>query len=179
MGSPRKNGNASTLTDKVAEGVRSVGSEVEIIYLHGMNINSCDACGICQSDISDNCIIDDDMTELYPEIRKANALVIASPIYWFTVSAQTKLFMDRCYALGGPEGYALAGKRIGILLTYGDSDPFNSGAVNAIRTFQDAYNYVGAEIVGIVYGSASEPGEIKSNKDVMNDAFELGKRLVV
>ncbi len=178
MGSPRKNGNIATLTEQVAEGTRSVGGEVETIYLHGMKINPCDACDICQSDIETDCIVDDDMTELYPRIRNADALVIASPVYWFTVSAQTKLFMDRCYALGSPQGYALTGKRIGILLTYGDSDPFNSGAVNALRTFQDAYNYIGAEIVGMVYGSASGPGEIRNNSDVLSEAFELGKRLV-
>ncbi|MFC2015012.1 flavodoxin family protein [Chloroflexota bacterium] len=111
------------------------------------------------------------MTDLYPKLRRADAIVIASPVYLFTMSAQTKLFMDRCYALGSPQGWTLEGKRIGVLLTYGGSDPFNSGAVNALRTFQDAYNYIGAEIVGMVYGSASEPGEIRSNSNAMSDAF--------
>ena len=179
MGSPRENGNIAALTEQVAKGTRSVGGEVETIYLHGMKISPCDACDFCGSETETDCVIDDDMAKLYPKLRKADALVIASPVYWFTVSAQTKLFMDRCYALGGPTGYALAGKRIGILLTYGDSDLFHSGTVNAIRTFQDAYNYMGAEIVGMVYGSASKPGEIRSNKDVMSNAFELGKRLVI
>jgi len=178
MGSPRENGNTAALTKQAAEGIKNAGGEFEIVYLHGMRISPCDACDICRSDLETDCIVDDDMTGLYPKLRQADALVIASPVYWFTVSAQTKLFMDRCYALGSPDGYALAGKRIGILLTYGDSDPFNSGAVNALRTFQDAYNYIGAEIVGMVYGSASEPGEIGRNNDVMSRAFELGKRLV-
>ena len=115
---------------------------------------------------------------LYPKLREANALVIAGPIYWFTVSAQTKLFIDRCYALHTPQGNALKGKRIGIVLTYGGSDPFNSGAVNALRTFQDIFNYIGADIVGMVYGSASDPGEIKSNNTLMDEAYQLGKKLV-
>lgn len=101
--------------------------------------------------------------------------MIASPVYWFTVSAQTKIFMDRCYALGGPQGNALGGKQIGIILTYGDTDPFNSGAVNALRTFQDAYTYIGAQIVGMVYGSASVAGEIKNNQELMDKAYQLGK----
>lgn len=178
MGSPRKNGNSAALAERVAEGAKSMGGEVESVYLHGMNINPCDACDICQDDIETECIVDDDMTDLYPKILEADALVIASPVYWFTVSAQTKLFMDRCYALSSPQGYAMKGKRIGIVLTYGDSDPFNSGAVNALRTFQDAYNYIGAEIVGMVYGSASEPGEIRSNRKVMDEAYQLGRRIV-
>jgi multimeric flavodoxin WrbA len=117
------------------------------------------------------------MQDIYPRLLDADAIVIASPIYWFTISAQTKLFMDRCYALVDADGYALRGKKIGIVLTYGDSDPFNSGAVNAIRTFQDAYSYVGAEIVDMVYGSADAAGEIGANVELMAKAHSLGKRL--
>ena len=64
------------------------------------------------------------------------------------------------------------------MLTYGDSDPFNSGAVNALRTFQDAFGYVRAKIVGTVYGSADKPGEIKENQALMDKAYRLGKQLV-
>jgi multimeric flavodoxin WrbA len=126
-----------------------------------------------------DCILKDDMRKLYPKLRKADAILIASPIYWFTVSAQTKLFMDRWYALGSEEeGYALAGKRFGIVLTYADADPFISGAVNALRTFQDAFRFLGAKWVGMVYGSAWKAGEIRRNKGVMAEAYELGRKLV-
>jgi multimeric flavodoxin WrbA len=163
----------------VAGGAEATGAEVEDFYLHGMNIQPCTACDECREETGKGCVIDDDMQTLYPKLRRADAVVIASPIYWFTVSAQTKLFMDRWYAFGGPqeEYAALAGKRIGIVLTYGDLDPFVSGAVNALRTFQDAFDYVGAEIVGMVYGSASEAGEIQKNRDLMEKAYELGKQL--
>ena len=67
--------------------------------------------------------------------------MIASPIYWFTISAQTKLFIDRWYALESSQGSVLKGKQFGILLTYGDDDPYTSGAINAIRTFQDMFRY--------------------------------------
>lgn len=179
MGSPRKEGNSATLAKQVVEGAEAVGAEVESFYLHGMDIQPCTACNACREKNSKGCVIEDDMEILYPKLRQGDALVIASPIYWFTVSAQTKLFMDRWYALGGPgeEYAAFAGKRIGIVLTYADVDPFTSGAVNALRTFQDAFNYVGAEIVGMVYGSASGAGEIGKNRDLMEKAYELGKEL--
>ena len=118
------------------------------------------------------------MQDLYPKLRQTNALVIASPIYYFTVSAQTKLFVDRWYALGGPQGNALKGKRIGIILTYENVDPFRSGAVNAIRTLQDTFAYIGSHIIGIVYGRALKSGEIKNNRDVMEKAYTLGNQLV-
>lgn len=180
MGSPRKQGNSATLARQVMAGAKSEGAEVESFYLHGMDIRPCTACESCRGETGNDCVIDDDMRILYPKLREADAIVIASPVYWFTVSAQTKLLMDRWYAFGSAEEEyaALAGKRIGIILTYGDVDPFASGAVNALRTFQDAFNYVGAEIVGTVYGSASEAGEIKANQELMEGAYELGKQLI-
>ena len=179
LGSPRRKGNSATLAAKVAAGAKAAGASVESFYLHGMNIKPCTACDACRDDIEKNCVMQDDMQILYPKLRAADAIVIASPIYWFTVSAQTKLFMDRCYALGGPQGYAFKGKRIGIVLTYEDADPFKSGAVNALRMFQDGFDYVGAKIVGMVYGRAGKAGAIKANKPLLREARELGKQLAI
>ena len=180
-GSPRKNGNSATLAEQVAAGAEAVGAKVESFYLHGMDIQPCDACDVCQGVADVDCVIEDGMQILYPKLREADAIVYASPVYWFTVSAQMKLFMDRCYGLGSdidePEEHALAGKRIGIVLTYGGDDPFDSGAVNAIRTFQDTFNYISSEIVGIVYGYALAAGEIRENPGLMQKAYQLGKDL--
>ena len=180
-GSPRKSGNSAALAEQVAEGARAAGAQVESFYLHGMDIQPCDACDSCQGVEGLDCIIDDDMQALYPILREADAIVYASPVYWFTVSAQLKLFMDRCYGMISdidvPEEHALAGKRIGVVLAYGGDDPFDSGAINAIRTFQDVFNYVPAEIVGIVYGYGSEAGEIRENRDVMEEAYDRGRQL--
>jgi multimeric flavodoxin WrbA len=178
MGSPRKKGNSATLAKRVAAGAKSVGAKVESFYLHGMNISPCRGCDSCRQEGSKGCVINDDMQVLYPKLQGSDAIVIASPVYWFHVSAQTKLFMDRWYALGGAREFAaFSGKNVGIILTYGDVDPFFSGAVNALRTFQDAFNYVGARIVGMVYGSASAAGEVEQNRDLMGRAYELGKEL--
>jgi multimeric flavodoxin WrbA len=178
LGSPRKKGNSAILASRVAAGARAAGAEVESFYLHGMKIAACTACDVCRDDTATDCVIQDDMQLLYPKLRAADAVVIASPVYWFAVSAQTKLFMDRCYALGGPQGNALKGKRIAIVMTYADPDPFSSGAVNALRMFEDGFHYIGAEIVGMVYGSAWHAGEIKANKALLKEARELGKQLV-
>ena len=76
------------------------------------------------------------------------------------------------------ENYSvLAEKKFGIVLAYADADPFISGAVNALRTFQDAFHYLGAEVVGTVYGSAWKAGEIRGNADVMQAALELGRKI--
>lgn len=189
--SPRQKGNSTLLAGEVASGARSLGAEVETIHLHGMDIRPCTACDACQDSLEKDCIIDDAMKEVYPRLRAANAIVYASPVYWFNVSGQIKLFMDRCYALtflgtvpgtdGGEPVEAvetdLGGKKFGVVLTYGDVDPFASGAINAIRTFQDMARYVGSEIAGLVYGSALAPGEVAGNEALMKQAYDLGKHL--
>jgi multimeric flavodoxin WrbA len=117
------------------------------------------------------------MRDVYPALRESAAVVIASPVYWFTMAAQTKIFIDRLYAFIGPEGHGMEGKQIGIVLTYQDADPFSSGAVNALRAFQDSFRWMKAPIAGMVYGSANIPGEITKNRAVMKKAFELGVKV--
>ena len=177
MGSPRKEGNSTILAERAARGAKRAGAQVESFYLNGMNIRPCQACESCRKKGSPGCIQEDDMRVLYPKLRAADAIILAGPVYWFTIGAQTKLLMDRLYALGSDEGYELAGKRIGIILTYADADPFSSGAVNALRAFQDAFAFVGAEIAGMVYGSAAKEGEVRSDRELMAKAYELGKQL--
>lgn len=178
LGSPRQKGNSTILAKQISEGAKSLGAMVETIFLHGREIAPCKSCYACQKPDSKGCSIDDDMQPIYLKLLKADAWVIASPVYWFTMSAQTKLFMDRCFALPAYAQDPFSGKRIAIAMTYGGNDPFDSGCVNALRTYQDAYGYVGAKIVGIVYGSALDAGEIKSNETLMKEAQELGKKLV-
>jgi multimeric flavodoxin WrbA len=178
LGSPRKKGNSAVLAGKIASGVKSAGGKVETVYLHGLNIAPCKSCYACQKPGSRGCSIQDDMQPVYKAMLEADAWVIASPVYWFTMTAQTKLWMDRCLAFPAYAKDPFSGKKIAIAMSYGGEDPFDSGCVNALRTFQDAYAYVGATIVGIVYGSGMKAGEIKSNEALLKNAEELGRRLV-
>ena len=178
LGSPRKKGNSAILAAQIAQGAKAAGAKVETVFLHGLNIAPCNSCYACQKKGSKGCAIKDAMQDLYPKLLAADAWVIASPVYWFTMSAQTKIFMDRCFALLAYGQDAFAGKRIAIAMSYGDADPFGSGCVNALRTFQDAFHYTGAKIVGMVYGSAFGAGEIRANESLMKSAGELGKKLV-
>lgn len=177
MGSPRARGNSTILAEQAAEGARKAGAAVEVFRLAKMNIGPCLACDGCRKKGAKDCVRKDDMKPLYDKIRAADALIIAGPIYWFSISAQVKLLLDRLYAFGAEKYRPLKGKRIGIILTYGDTDPFTSGAVNALRSFQDAAAYVGAKIEGLVYGSGDKAGEIKANAELLKDAAELGRML--
>ena len=177
LGNPRRKGNSAILADEITKGAKSAGAKVETIYLHGKTITPCKACFTCQKKNSKGCSIPDDMQGIYLKLIEADAWVIASPVYWFNMSAQTKLFMDRCFALPAYQKEPFIGKPIAIAMTYGGEDPFDSGCVNALRTFQDAFGYIEAKIVGMVYGSAMDAGQIRSNEKVMKEAFNLGKKL--
>ena len=85
--------------------------------------------------------------------------------------------IDRWYALEAGGGNALRGKEIGIILTYGDTDLYTSGGINAIYTFQSMFRYIRAEIVGMVYGTAMDVGDAAKQPALMEKAYQLGQRL--
>jgi NAD(P)H-dependent FMN reductase len=174
--SPRSRGNSATLADNLAEGAREAGAAVETVYLHGLDIRPCDACDLCK-ETGMYCAIEDDMQDLYPKLIEANAIVLASPVYWFIYSAQLKLCIDRWYGLWNVQPEALRGKQIGILLSYGDSDLETSGGINAVRTFESMFRFLRCEIVGIVHGSLSDPGDAEKNPGLLRAACDLGRRL--
>jgi len=177
MASPRARGNSTILAEEAVRGARGAGAEVETVRLAKLKIGPCLACDGCRKSGAAGCVRRDDIRLLHPKVRSADALIIATPVYWFTMSGQAKLFMDRLYAFGA-EGYRpLKGKRVGIILTYGDDDPFASGAVNALRSFQDAFAYVGAPIEGMVYGTGDKAGEVRAKKALLDKARALGRKL--
>ena len=176
-GSPRRNANSTILAEQALNGAKAAGADVELFHLAKMEISPCTACDGCRKKNAKGCVIKDDMQLLYPKVKVAQAIVIAGPVYWFNMGAYTKLFMDRLYAFGSDEYRALKGKRVGIILTYGDADPFVSGAVNALRSFQDSFGYVGASVAGMVNVTGGDAGDIERNSGAMNDARELGRTL--
>ena len=175
--SPRPRGNSTILAGEAARGAEEAGAEVKTFRLAKMDIGPCLACDGCRKKGASGCVRKDDMGALHEELRTADALLIASPVYWFTMSGQAKLFMDRLYAFGAEDYRPLKGKKVGIILTYGDDDVFASGGVNALRSFQDAFAYVGAPIAGMVYGSADRAGAVRTNTKLMEEAYALGRAL--
>jgi len=174
-GSPRERGNSSVLADQVAAGAKSNGAQVESVYLHGLDIRACDACDLCEQ--GNGCVINDDMQGLYPKIEAADAIVLASPVYWFTFSAQMKLCIDRCYAYQVNDWKEMQGKQYALILTYGDSDLYTSGGINAISTFETMCRFLNAEIAGMVYGTMSDVGDAEKQPELMEQAYKLGQKL--
>ena len=97
LGSPRRGGNTELLLDSALNGASSAGSEVVKVILNDLDIRPCQECGGC--DRGGVCVIDDDMTALYSLLDRANIIVLATPIFFDDVSAQTKLMIDRSQAI--------------------------------------------------------------------------------
>ena len=175
--SPRTSGNSSILASKAAEGVKAGGGEADLIHIGNLKIAPCNGCDACRAKPDAGCVIKDDMQPLYPKIREAQGVIFATPIYWFNMSAQIKAFIDRSYAIQGKDSWAFTGKDVGVIVTYGDTDIFTSGGINALRSFQDICNYVKANLIGMVYGSADKPGDIQANIELLEKAYKLGEKM--
>ncbi len=175
-GSPREKGNSAVLADRAAAGAAEAGWEVESIYLQILDIRPCDGCDLCREN-SVYCVIEDDMQAVYPKLIAADALILASPVYWFTFSAQLKLCIDRWYGLWSITRDAFRGKPIGIILTYGDTDLHTSGGVNAIHTYESMFGFLEAPIIDTVHGSVMDVGDAQKHPELMDAAYELGRKV--
>ena len=96
-GSPRKGSNTDLMASAFAEGAQEAGHDVTVRHLHEHKVEPCLACEYCFAH-DGTCVQKDAMNELLADVDAADALVVASPIYWFDVSAQSKCFIDRLYA---------------------------------------------------------------------------------
>lgn len=174
IGSPREKGNTAVLAGRAAEGALAAGAQVESIYLHGLDIRPCNTCDEC---ISGECIIDDDMRPLYPRLAAADAILLASPVYWFTYSAQMKLCIDRWYGFQANHWKEIRYKRFGLILCYGDTDLQTSGGINAVHTIETMCRFLKSELVATVHGSLNEVGDAHKHPELLQQAYALGRSL--
>jgi len=180
LGSPRKGGNTDILLSKAMEGAQAAGANVKKIELRLLKITPCMELYECKK--TGRCAIVDDMTPLYQEIDSSHRLIIASPIFFYTVTAQTKAFIDRCQA-GWARRYIL-GKRIdspygrkGALIAVGATKGKRlfDGVRLTIKYFFDAIDMDFAE--ELLVRGVDEKGEILKYPEYLNEAYELGFRM--
>jgi multimeric flavodoxin WrbA len=179
MGSPRIGGNTDLLLDEALKGAASQGAEVEKIVADKLKIGPCREIYQCLKD--GTCPIKDDMQGIYPKILAADAVIIASPIFFYTVSPQALALISRCQALWSRK-YVLKnldipvkrGAFIGVGATKGAK--LFDGPKLTISYFFKAINAEYKE--ELLIRSVDKKGEIKDHPDYLAAAYELGKRLV-
>lgn len=181
-GSPRRDGNTDRLLKRVIAGASSQGANTKTIILSELNIAPCRHCDGCIK--TGKCVIDDDMQWIHTDLREADHVVLASPIFFMGVTAQAKSMIDRCqalwvikYVLKIPVAINLDRKRSGIFVSVGGTKLRNlfqpaEATVKSWFTTLDI-NYAGE----LVFSGIDENGTIALHPTALTDAFEIGQKL--
>ena len=183
FGSPRKGGNTELLLEEALKGAEREGAEVERLHLTDFTITPCKECHGC--DQTGQCVILDDMQKIYPKLLEADVIILASPIFFYGITAWAKALVDRCQALWarkylvkepslGKEGKRRKGFFISVGGTKGQR--LFDGAILTAKYF---FNVLNADYMGVlVFRRIDAKGDILKHPEALQQAFEAGKKLV-
>jgi multimeric flavodoxin WrbA len=183
LGSPRIEGNVDILLRETLKGMGEGGHAVQLFKLNFMNIKPCQDCGGC--DKTGGCIIiNDDMEEIYSSLREADRIILASPIFFFALSAQTKAMIDRCqsfwcekYLLKKPIPEGPHGRRGLLLLVGGMKKEIGLQCSEATaKAFFRTISVPAHETLSFLGVDAK--GAILDHPTALKEAYEAGKKLV-
>lgn len=169
-GSPRKGGNSDLLCDELMRGALGSGNVVEKIRPAEKNIGYCRACYACKG--TGVCAIKDDMAEIIQKIIDADVLVLASPVYFYSIDAQLKAVIDRTVA----RWTEVKNKDFYYIVTAADAE--REAVETTLACFRGYAACVnGAREKGVIYGTGVyEKGSVKGTK-MMCEAYETGRRI--
>jgi multimeric flavodoxin WrbA len=181
-GSPRRDGNTDHLLQQVIAGASSHGAETKTIILSELNIAPCRHCDGCIK--TGKCVVDDDMQWLHIDLREADHIVLASPIFFMGVTAQTKAMIDRCqalwvikYVLKLPVAINPGKERKGIFVSVGGTRLRNlfEPAIATVKSWLTTLDisYAGE----LVFSGIDERETIHLHPAALKDAFAIGQKL--
>jgi len=181
-GSPVIGSSTEILIREVLRGAASTGAETDYIFLNELDIMPCQACG--QSPDEGYCFFDDGMDIIYEKFDRCDAIVVGSPIYFDSVSAQTKLFIDRCncfrtYAPHSRDGFVqrMDKRRKGaIVLVGGEREEYEY----ARRVIGGLYVWANIESVDLITYAHDgwEKGSVSHHPSVLAEAYRIGEILI-
>jgi len=169
-GSPRKGGNSDLLCDQFLLGAKEAGHQVEKVFLQDKQIAYCIACNFCKGN-GGQCVHQDAMAELLDKMIAADVIVMATPVYFYTMNAQMKTLIDRVYA----RYTQISGKDFYFIMTaaVGRKDLLER-TLEGFRGFTSCLS--GAKEKGVIYGTGAwNIGDIKKSP-AMSRAFEMGQK---
>ncbi len=174
VGSPRKNGNTEILTNHTLKAIEEEGLDIELIRLAGLDIQPCNACLVCQKE--ERCPIDDDLFPLYAKLKKAEAIILSSPVYFGSATALLKAFMERVGYLGYSRR-VFAGT-VGGPLVVGRRAGHNFTFAQITYWFQILGFFIpGSTYWNIAFGR--EKGEVKGDEEGLRTAWNFGKNIAL
>ena len=173
VGSPRKGGNTDVLVDEALDAFREAGGEAEKVFLSSLQIKPCQGCLSCMpgDGLDSVCIQRDDMTELYQKMFAADAIILATPIYMWSPTAQMKLFLDRLFPLGDYQKTrwrcALEGKQVGLIIVYAEHDPLDSGVFQTRDILKVVAEASGGQVTFTVHSTVGEKGQAREDVELV------------
>jgi multimeric flavodoxin WrbA len=184
LGSPRKKGNSEVLTEALLEGVRNEGGMPEIIRLCDLKISPCISCGGC--DKTGKCVVEDDMTPLYEKIISTDKIILASPIFFYGITAQAKAFIDRTQALWNRKRllqrkgeWVDNPERKGFFISVAATRGAKIFA-GAVLTMKYGYDAMGMQYAGEFLVSGPDKwGDMAKNEIKLAEAKEAGRNFIL
>ena len=165
-GSPRPNGNTAAMVAAFAKGARESGHQVDVVAVCQKKIAGCLACEYCHTKGNGVCIQKDDMQEVYPVLAEAEMIVLASPIYYHSLTGQLQCAVNRIYALDKPKNL----KKAALILSSGDDKVYDG----AIYEYQNSFlNYLKLENMGIFTAFDKQ----NKSEEKLNELREFGRSL--
>lgn len=168
--SPRKGGNTEILVQEALAGARDSGAKTELLTVRDKDIKPCDGCLSCKK--TGECHIKDDMQLVYEKMLNADGIVIGTPVYFWSISGQAKVLLDRTHALRFPH-LKLANKVAGAIAVAA-----RDGVISALNTLQRYFASNHMFSAELVEGLAAEKGTIIKDKRGMKSAYEMGRQIV-
>jgi multimeric flavodoxin WrbA len=148
QGSPRANGNTAWMADEYKKAAEAAGHDVKLVNVAKKKIAGCLACEYCHGKGNGACIQQDDMQELYPLMAEAEVLVLAAPIYYFTLCAQIQAPIQRMYCVNAPAKL----KKMALLMS-----SYSPGVYDGAKAeYRDICNYWNVKDSGIVTAKVDE-----------------------
>lgn len=179
MGSARIGGNSDILLNQALSGAKEAGAEIEKIVLDRKVIAGCKDCKKCNR--AGVCATKDDMADIQKKILEAYAIIHSTPVYFWTMSAQMKAYLDRWCVFFDAEWKwhkiyypKMRGKRIGLITVCGDPDVHAADPI--VHSFRTTTEMSKMHWLGTVMASANDRGEIMGDDKAMAEAFLLGKK---
>ena len=169
-GSPRKGGNTDSLIDAFIQGAKDRHS-VEVVSVADYRVSPCTGCNSCFAREGHGCFQKDDMEKIYPKLREAEVLIIASPVYFYGISAQLKAVVDRLHT---PMRNGFGIRKLGLMLVGAASLPELFDAI--LTQYRLVLNFFKLEDAGtVLVRGAKDKGDVK--KEDLEKAFALGRSI--
>ena len=168
VGSMRINGNTARLVQSFADGAVQ-NNNVEVVYVADYNVNPCIGCNSCFAREGNQCFQDDDMVQIYEKLRNADIVVIASPVYFYGISAQLKAIVDRLHT---PMRNTFHIKKLGLLLVGAAQLPNLFDPI--LMQYQMVLDFFKLESIGtVLVRGVNDIGDIDGNS-ALKEEYDMG-----